>query len=255
MVINHTEIQEKRAAVVEVEGPLDSYTSPDFEDYINQLLDKNILFILFDGGKMDYVSSEGIGLLLFLQKKISEANGFFVMFNVLDEAMTLYRLLGFDKVFRIADSRADALQIMDRQMELRERGIAEGPLPGAAGTAVSPVETPAPHAAPETKEKPVKVPEPDLGSSVVECTGCRSLIRIYHDGSYLCPYCNTEITVMNRDTARQTARPSSENEAFGALVVECAKCRSLIRIRKAGAYKCPDCKTKFTVSEDQTVQF
>lgn len=253
MVIKHTEIQDKRAAVVEVEGPLDSYTSPDFEDYINQLLDKNILFILFDGGKMDYVSSEGIGLFLFLQKKISEANGFFVMFNVSDEAMTLYRLLGFDKVFRIAESRADALQIMDRQMELRERGVTEEPQPVAAAPVAA--QAPPPPAAPETKEKTVKVPQTDLGSSVVECTGCRSLIRVYHDGSYLCPFCNVEITVMNRDAARQAARPASEAEGFGALVVECAKCRSLIRIRKAGTYQCPDCRAKFMVSGDQTVSF
>jgi anti-anti-sigma factor len=253
VVIKHTEIQDKRAAVVEVEGPLDSYTSPDFEDYINQLLDKNILFILFDGGKMDYVSSEGIGLFLFLQKKISEANGFFVMFNVLEEAMTLYRLLGFDKVFRIAESRADALQIMDRQMELREKGVTEEPQPVAAAPVAA--QAPPPPAAPETKEKTVKGPQTDLGSSVVECTGCRSLIRVYHDGSYLCPFCNVEITVMNRDAARQAARPASEGEDFGALVVECAKCRSLIRIRKAGAYQCPDCRAKFMVSGDQTVSF
>jgi anti-anti-sigma factor len=260
VVIKHTEIQDKRAAVVEIEGPLDSYTSPDFEDYINQLLDKNILFILFDGGKMEYVSSEGIGLFLFLQKKISELNGFFVMFNVSEEAMTLYRLLGFDKVFRIAESRADALQIMDRQMELREKGIADRPQPGTAETAMpvidfaaSTVETPAP-APLKTKEKPVKVPEPYLDSSVVECNNCKSLIRVYHDGSYLCPFCNVEITVMNRDAARQAARPD-EAEGFGALVVECAQCRSLIRIRKPGAYQCPDCKVRFSVSGDQTVQF
>lgn len=262
MVIKHTEIQDRRAAIVEVEGPLDSYTSPDFEDYINQLLDKNILFILFDGGKMDYVSSEGIGLFLFLQKKISEANGFFVMFNVSDEAMTLYRLLGFDKVFRIAESRADALQIMDRQMELREKGMAEGPHPDVAETAMppvefapSPIEMPVSAPEPKTKEKPIKLPEPDLDSSVVECTNCKSLIRVYYDGSYLCPFCNIEITVMNRDATRQAARAASDAEDFGALVVECAKCKSLIRIRKAGAYHCPDCKVKFTVSGDQTVQF
>jgi len=261
VVIKHTEIQDKRAAIVEVEGPLDSYTSPDFEDYINQLLDKNILFILFDGGKMEYVSSEGIGLFLFLQKKISEANGFFVMFNVSDEAMTLYRLLGFDKVFRIAESRADALQIMDRQMELREKGMTEEPRHDAAETPMpaidfdaSQVEAPVP-APPKTKEKPLKGPEPDLDSSIVECNNCRSLIRVHHDGSYLCPFCNVEITVMNRDAARRAARPVSETDGFEALVVECARCSSLIRVRKPGAYQCPDCKTKFTVSGDQTVQF
>src|SRR4030042_5735425 len=123
VIINHAEILDNRCAVVAIAGPLDSFTSPDFEDYVNQLLAKNILFILFDAGKMEYVSSEGIGLLLFLQRKISEANGFFVMFNLSSEIQTLYRLLGFDKVFRIAESRAEALQIMDRQREPRDRGV------------------------------------------------------------------------------------------------------------------------------------
>ena len=133
VVINHAEILDNKVAVVEIDGPLDSHTSPDFEEYINQILAKSILFILFDAGKMTYVSSEGIGLLLFLQRKISEANGFFVLFNLSGEILTLYRLLGFDKVFRIAESRADALQIMDRQMELRESGAPEAPGPEAMG--------------------------------------------------------------------------------------------------------------------------
>jgi anti-sigma B factor antagonist len=262
VVINHAEILEKRAAVVEIDGPLDSYTSPDFEDYINQLLNKNILFILFDGGKMDYVSSEGIGLFLFLQRKISEANGFFVMFNVSNEAMTLYRLLGFDKVFRIAESRADALQIIDRQMEMRDKGLAGEPEPGpaenimaAVGITAQPIEMTAPPAEPAGKEKPVKRPEAESQSTVVACTTCKSLIRVYHDGNYLCPHCNTEITVMNSDAAHQAASPVFDADDFGALVVECVKCKSLIRIKKAGAYKCPDCKTRFMVSDDQTVKF
>jgi anti-sigma B factor antagonist len=256
VVINHAEILEKRAAVVEIDGPLDSYTSPDFEDYINQLLNKNILFILFDGDKMDYVSSEGIGLFLFLQRKISEANGFFVMFNVSNEAMTLYRLLGFDKVFRIAESRADALQIMDRQMELRDKGLTGEPEPVPAESVVAAADLAAPPIEKSAgKEKLVKSPVTELTSSVVECTGCKSLIRVYHDGSYLCPHCNTEITVMNRDASRQAARPVFEGEDFGALIVECVKCKSLIRIKKAGAYKCPECNTKFSVSDDQTVKF
>ena len=66
MVLSHADILDGRGAVVEMDGSLDSFTSPDFEAYIDKLLSKNILFILFDATNMTYASSEGIGLLLFL---------------------------------------------------------------------------------------------------------------------------------------------------------------------------------------------
>jgi len=258
VVINHAEILDNRVAVVDIEGPLDSYTSPDFEDYINQLLGKSIVFILFDAGRMEYVSSEGIGLLLFLQRKISEANGFFVIFNLSNEIMTLYRLLGFDKVFRIADSRADALQIMDRQMELREKGITEELEPGPAPAAVKPAPeeepaapAPAPEVAPAPKpaEAPAESPE---GGMVIECRNCKSPNRVYHDGDYICPHCNTEFSVMGRETMKSPSSPASD---FSSLIVECKKCRSLIIVKKSGSYQCPDCSARFSVGDDQTVVF
>lgn len=258
MVINHTEILDNRAAVVDIEGPLDSYTSPDFEDYVNQLLAKSIVFILFDAGRMEYVSSEGIGLLLFLQRKISEANGFFVIFNLSGEIMTLYRLLGFDKVFRIADSRADALQIMDRQMELRDRGITEEAEPEPARVAekrpAAEKAAPSP-AAPDVEPAPKPAEasaEAAAGGMVVECRTCKSLNRVHHDGDYICPYCNTEFSVIGRETAKSAAAPAAD---FGSLIVECKKCRSLIMVKKSGSYQCPDCGARFSVGADQTIAF
>ncbi|OHD66055.1 MAG: hypothetical protein A2176_09860 [Spirochaetes bacterium RBG_13_51_14] len=251
MIINHAEILDNRVAVVAIDGPLDSFTSPDFEDYVNQLLAKNILFILFDAGKMEYVSSEGIGLLLFLQRKISEANGFFVMFNLSSEIQTLYRLLGFDKVFRIAESRAEALQIMDRQRELRDRGVSGQVEP-------QPVEKPA--AAPErayaapAPERPRSEEQPEPGFKIVECAQCGSPMRVAAGGDYLCPSCGAEFTLLNSGVDRRSAGPA-DSAGFGSLIVECARCRSLIRVKRPGAYQCPDCTARFTVDEDQTVTF
>jgi anti-sigma B factor antagonist len=262
VVINHTELQDQRAAVVDIEGPLDSYTSPDFEDYINRLLEKKIVFILFDGSKMEYVSSEGIGLLLFLQKKISEANGFFVIFNLPEEISTLYSLLGFDKIFRIAPSRAEALQVMDRQIELRDKGLSEEAEPPAPEEPEAPVaaavimDTPAPAERPAEKAKTFSGEEGSASrSKIVTCATCRSQIRVYRDGDYLCPYCGTELTVAGTAPAKQADAPVANDQDFGQLIVECGSCKSLIRVKKPGTYVCADCGARFSVSGDQTVKF
>jgi anti-anti-sigma factor len=268
VVINHSEILDNRVAVVEIDGPLDSYTSPGFEEYINKLVDRNILYILFDSGKMTYVSSEGIGLLLFLQRKISEANGFFVIFNLPHEIATLYALLGFDKIFRITRDRSEAIQVMERQMELRAKGLVDKPEPAPAGdVTMNTVETMEPFV--EVSPPPVKTGEPRKqtaetagevmpgegrpGSRIVECTNCKSLMRVTRDGDYLCPHCNREFTVKSREPVRRPVE--TPPGGFGSMIVECKKCKSLIRIKKAGSYRCPDCKTTFSVGTDQTVTF
>ncbi len=267
MVINHSEIHSNRVAVVEIDGPLDSFTSPGFEEYINKLLDRSILFILFDSGKMKYVSSEGIGLLLFLQRKISEANGFFVIFNLPHEILTLYTLLGFDKVFRIASDRAEAIQVMDRQMELREKGLRDEPLPAPAGDLTigsdeeleSITDVSLPPAKPAEQKKTAGTgreespSEQRPGSRILECVNCKSLIRVSRDGAYLCPHCNREFIVKSREPVKRPAETATGG--FDSMIVECKKCKSLIRIKKAGSYRCPDCKTTFSVGTDQTVEF
>ena len=258
MVINHSEILDNKVAVVEIDGPLDSHTSPDFEEYINHILARNMLFILFDAGKMTYVSSEGIGLLLFLQRKISEANGFFVIFNLPGEILTLYRLIGFDKVFRIAESRAEALQIMDRQMELRESGLTEEPEPEepAPAAAQKPVEQAAPAAAAPGPR--VREGERPSGGEVT-CANCGVSLRVEPDSDYICPNCNTEFSMIGRGAATGGAAAAGSRKTdlsdFGALIVECARCKSLIRIAKPGAFRCPDCGAKFYVGDDQTIAF
>ena len=46
--INHTEIGEGSSAIIEIEGPLNSESTPDFDDYIIKLVDNNIIYLLID---------------------------------------------------------------------------------------------------------------------------------------------------------------------------------------------------------------
>jgi len=197
--INHTDIGEGSAAVIEVEGPLNSDSAPDFDDYLSRLIDNNVIHLLIDMKHLNYISSEGIGATLMIQKSINEKNGLVVFFNVNNEISSLFKLLGFDTIFTIASDRADALHILDKNMELFPGEIT----PQISGQTDSMDEF---HSEEDSVFSEFEESEPELFSEIdesssafepfiIECIKCRSLIRIKETGDQLCPYCSAEFTV------------------------------------------------------------
>ena len=190
LFISHTDILDGRAVLLEISGPLDSSSSPDFEDYINETLSRNIRFIIFDAGKLEFVASEGIGVLILVQKKIININGFFMIINMPDEIKSLFTILGFEKIFTFAQSRIEAMQMIDRQIELRETN-----------------------------------PEISSGNSFEDAI------------------------------QESTSTGITSNVFKNPVIIECIKCRSLIKIKEPGEYLCSDCSEKFSINEDQIVSF
>ncbi len=248
---HQTEIVDGETAVVQMLVPIDSATGPGVEEYINELLDKGVKYVLLDGERMRYVSSEGIGLFLYLEKRISEAGGLFVFFNLIGEIRTLFDLLGFNTRFLIAGSRQDAFSVLERENDHRKSG------------AIRSVRDHSDFA--ENLEMPTIIEsEPGLTSPasqaptgrVVACTNCNNPVRVFKQGTYLCPHCNNKFTVMNEEAATEAPGKSAySNEGFMPLVIECANCGSLIRIKRSGNFRCPDCSAGFNVASDQTVIF
>ena len=204
--INHTEDLGGKVIIVEIKGALNSETSADFEEYINQLLQKKKLFLIINAVGLKYISSAGFGVFLYIQKKLMAANGFFIVCNISEEIYSLYKLLGFDKIMTIAGSKDEAVNIIQKQISLIESEISEqSAISGKAG-----------YSAPAD----FKAEKPSFAESL------------------------SEISV---DTADKTfAHP---------IILECAECKGMIRVKKSGRYICPDCKTEFSVEPDQTVIF
>lgn len=203
--INHTDIGDGSAAIIEIEGPLNSNSAPDFDDYVCKLADNNVIYLLIDMKNLGFISSEGIGAALMLQKSINEKNGFVVFFNLNHEITSLFRLLGFDRVFTIASDRADALQILDRHMELfpadlkkGHQAVSEQNVPGSRMDELDESQFEKLDSDSFTileDELEADYSEESFESFVIECIKCRSLIRIKERGEQLCPYCNAEFTV------------------------------------------------------------
>jgi len=203
--INHTEIGEGSSAIIEIDGPLNSETTPDFDDYINNLVENNIIYLLIDMLNLKFISSEGIGAVLMIQKNINDRNGLAVFFNLNYETASLFKLLGFDKVFTIAEDRADAVNILDRHMELSPPGTPSRESSKISGNSRSffddePALSEPVIPGPETFEIPESFDLaediiPAFEPFVIECVKCRSLIRIKESGDQLCPFCETGFTV------------------------------------------------------------
>jgi len=190
--LKHNEVLDKKVAIIQVQGPLNSTTGPDFEEYINKLMDENIRFILFDAERLEFISSAGIGLFIFIHKKLSELSGSFLMFNLPDEIKSLFNILGFDKMFTIAGSRIDAMQIIDKQIELKRSNNSKknngSKKPDKSINTVNETAI--------VQEEKNKENENGFDPFVIECTKCTSLIRIKGSGDYMCPECNSEFSIM-----------------------------------------------------------
>ena len=171
--INHVDFGQDLASIIEMDGQLNSESSPDFDEYIGKLLDKNVIYMLIDLKNLNYISSEGIGAVLMIQKRISEKNGIVIFFNLNFEIHSLFKLLGFDKVLTIASNRADALEILDKHIEL---------FPG--------------------KRERYDYNEINVFENfIIECIRCDSLIRINDFGDHRCPFCDAQFTVTDEKKA------------------------------------------------------
>ncbi|MCL1865726.1 MAG: STAS domain-containing protein [Spirochaetes bacterium] len=206
--INHIDFGKDSTSIIEIDGELNSESSPDFDEYIDKLLENNVIYMLIDMKNLNYISSEGIGAVLMIQKKVSEKNGFAIFFNLNFEVFSLFRLLGFDKVLTIASNRAEALQILDKRIELfpdkgelydyddftlSEQKDKEDEFASFNIDNVEPLEL-----------KSIINEYDEINSFenfVIECIRCNSLIRINEFGNHLCPFCDAEFTVTDEKKA------------------------------------------------------
>lgn len=86
-------------AVLAVEGRLDTITAPELEKEVNGLED-SVRNLVIDFTDVEYVSSAGLRVLLFAQKKMSKV-GSLKLTNVKDAVMEVFEITGFADILVI----------------------------------------------------------------------------------------------------------------------------------------------------------
>jgi anti-sigma B factor antagonist len=95
-------IQYKHCDLLAVEGRVDSSTSPQFADAINTILNEGRYKIVLDMGKVEFISSAGLRVLINAQKTFKRYNrGEVVLANLPKNIYSAIDLAGFTSLFKI----------------------------------------------------------------------------------------------------------------------------------------------------------
>ena len=87
------------ALTLALEGRLDTTTAPQLEKEINDSAD-GMTALTLDLGKLDYVSSAGLRVLLAAQKRMNK-QGSMVVKNVCEDIMEVLEITGFADILTI----------------------------------------------------------------------------------------------------------------------------------------------------------
>lgn len=98
--MNITKTIENDKLTIEIEGRLDTSTSPELEKELAESLD-SVSDLTFDFTNLDYVSSSGLRVLLATQKAINLKGGKMVVRNSNDEIKEVFEITGFDQILTL----------------------------------------------------------------------------------------------------------------------------------------------------------
>lgn len=100
----------KRSTVLYTSGRVDSYTAPELEEALNQLVEKGQYNIVFDMRDVTFVSSAGWWALIRVQKEVKKMSRGEVVLVKLDERIKeSMDLVGIGNYFKIFDEVIDAV--------------------------------------------------------------------------------------------------------------------------------------------------
>lgn len=99
----------RRVAVVTVTGRIDTATSGEFEEALQELMDKGQKNLVMDFAAVDFLSSSGLRVLVSVRKKLRAAGGDIVLASPSERAADSFEIAGLDKLFSSYPDRESAV--------------------------------------------------------------------------------------------------------------------------------------------------
>ncbi len=100
-----------RPKTLTLRGRLDALTSAEIQKVFDQLIQAGARTILVDFGEVNYISSAGLRLLLFVQKQLRTVGGELLLFGLASQSLEVFRISGFGKLFHIASTREELISL------------------------------------------------------------------------------------------------------------------------------------------------
>ncbi len=102
--------QSGEVTLVEVEGQLIVGNRQELKQQVLERLEAGDRKFVIDFANTGYIDSSGLGVLVSLSKKIREQGGELRLSNLNEDLRTLFELTKLDTLFKITDSKAEALE-------------------------------------------------------------------------------------------------------------------------------------------------
>jgi anti-anti-sigma factor len=96
------------AAVVHLEGNLDTTTAPEVMAHLDALIEAGTTTLIIDFAAVDFVSSAGLRVLLATAKKL-RPDGSLRLYGLNDSVREVFDVSGFSTIIPIFDDQAAAL--------------------------------------------------------------------------------------------------------------------------------------------------
>ena len=95
--------------VIAISGSLDTNTSPEAQNHVDQLIEAGIKKLIIDFTHLDYISSSGLRVLLGVAKQLSANEGELRLCGMNDIVSEVFEISGFDSILKIVTSRDEAV--------------------------------------------------------------------------------------------------------------------------------------------------
>jgi anti-sigma B factor antagonist len=96
-------------AVIKIGGRLDVETSPEFHKRLKELIDKGMKNVVVNMGKLNFIASSGLGVLIDLNSTLGKNGGKLVLSSMSDKIAKIFNLLGFTNLFETYESDQKAI--------------------------------------------------------------------------------------------------------------------------------------------------
>jgi anti-sigma B factor antagonist len=97
------------ATVAVITGRIDSTTSKELETKLIPLINSGVRKLVVDCGKVDFISSAGLRVLLLAAKKLKQAQGKIALCCMKDTIKEVFDISGFSSIIPIFPARDEAL--------------------------------------------------------------------------------------------------------------------------------------------------
>ncbi len=157
------------ATVVELDGSVDPASLDEFDAIFDELLENGTVRVVMDLGKLKYINSTGMGMMVQYYDQLSDEGGGLVLLAVQAKVILVLEMLGLQELFPIVASEEEAVAAL-------------------MGEEVTPASV-------QVRLEEQDTPVHERGGVNVTCGSCGAELIIAGAGDYLCPRCRALLEV------------------------------------------------------------